>query len=105
MYTEDRDLFVKKLDEIQLKTPVSQAVENMQDALAAARRIGYPVMIRSAYALGGLGSGICPNEEKFIELAESAFTFSPQILVEESLKDGRKSNLRLSVMQTIIALP
>lgn len=90
MYTEDRDLFVKKLDEIQLKTPVSQAVENMQDALAAARRIGYPVMIRSAYALGGLGSGICPNEEKFIELAESAFTFSPQILVEESLKGWKE---------------
>ncbi len=90
MYTEDRDLFVKKLDEIQLKTPVSQAVENMQDALAAARRIDYPVMIRSAYALGGLGSGICPNEEKFIELAESAFTFSPQILVEESLKGWKE---------------
>ena len=90
MYTEDRDLFVKKLDEIQLKTPVSQAVENMQDALVAARRIGYPVMIRSAYALGGLGSGICPNEEKFIELAESAFTFSPQILVEESLKGWKE---------------
>ena len=90
MYTEDRDLFVKKLDEIQLKTPVSQAVENMQDALAAARRISYPVMIRSAYALGGLGSGICPNEEKFIELAESAFTFSPQILVEESLKGWKE---------------
>lgn len=86
MYTEDRDLFVKKLNEIELKTPISQAVENMSDALTAARRIGYPVMIRSAYALGGLGSGICPNEEKFIELAESAFTFSPQILVEESLK-------------------
>ena len=81
MYTEDRDLFVKRLNEIEMKTPVSQAVENMKDALEAARRIGYPVMIRSAYALGGLGSGICPNEENFIELAESAFTFSPQILV------------------------
>ena len=79
MYTEDRDLFVKKLNEVSLKTPVSRAVENMKDALEAARTIGYPVMIRSAYALGGLGSGICPNEEKFIELAESAFTFSPQI--------------------------
>ena len=90
MYTEDRDLFVKKLDEIEMKTPISQAVENMEDALAAARRIGYPVMIRSAYALGGLGSGICPNEEKFIELAESAFTFSPQILVEESLKGWKE---------------
>ena len=90
MYTEDRDLFVKKLDEIEMKTPVSQAVENMEDALQAARKIGYPVMIRSAYALGGLGSGICPNEEKFIELAESAFTFSPQILVEESLKGWKE---------------
>ena len=90
MYTEDRDLFVKKLDEIEMKTPVSQAVENMEDALAAARRIGYPVMIRSAYALGGLGSGIFPDETKFIELAESAFTFSPQILVEESLKGWKE---------------
>ena len=90
MYTEDRDLFVKKLNEIEMKTPVSQAVENMKDALEAARKIGYPVMIRSAYALGGLGSGICPNEEKFIELAESAFTFSPQILVEESLKGWKE---------------
>lgn len=90
MYTEDRNLFVKKLNEIELKTPISQAVENMSDALTAARRIGYPVMIRSAYALGGLGSGICPNEEKFIELAESAFTFSPQILVEESLKGWKE---------------
>ena len=90
MYTEDRDLFVKKLNEVSLKTPVSRAVENMKDALEAARTIGYPVMIRSAYALGGLGSGICPNEEKFIELAESAFTFSPQILVEESLKGWKE---------------
>ena len=90
MYTEDRDLFVKKLNEKSLKTPVNRAVENMKDALEAARTIGYPVMIRSAYALGGLGSGICPDEEKFIELAESAFTFSPQILVEESLKGWKE---------------
>ena len=90
MYTEDRDLFVKKLNEKSLKTPVSRAVENMNAALEAARTIGYPVMIRSAYALGGLGSGICPDEEKFIELAESAFTFSPQILVEESLKGWKE---------------
>ena len=90
MYTEDRDLFVKKLNEKSLKTPVSRAVENMKDALEAARTIGYPVMIRSAYALGGLGSGICPDEEKFIELAESAFTFSPQVLVEESLKGWKE---------------
>ena len=71
MYTEDRDLFVKKLDEINMKTPVSQAVEGMEDAIAAARKIGYPVMVRSAYALGGLGSGICANEEEFLKLAEA----------------------------------
>ena len=90
MYTEDRDLFVKKLDEIELKTPVSQAVENMEDALKAAHTIGFPIMIRSAYALGGLGSGICPDEQAFRELAESAFTFAPQILVEESLKGWKE---------------
>ena len=90
MNTEDRDLFVKKLDEVELKTPVSHAVENMEDALKAAREIGFPIMIRSAYALGGLGSGICPDEKAFIELAESAFTFAPQILVEESLKGWKE---------------
>ena len=90
MNTEDRDLFVKKLDEIGLKTPVSEAVESMDDALAAARKIGFPIMIRSAYALGGLGSGICPDEKAFRELAESAFTFAPQILVEESLKGWKE---------------
>ena len=90
MYTEDRDLFVKKLDEIPMKTPVSQAVESMEDALAAAHRIGFPVMVRSAYALGGLGSGICKDEASFKELAESAFTFSNQILVEESLKGWKE---------------
>jgi carbamoyl-phosphate synthase large subunit len=90
MNTEDRDLFVKKLDEIDLKTPISHAVENMDDALMAARGIGFPIMIRSAYALGGLGSGICPDEKAFIELAESAFTFAPQILVEESLKGWKE---------------
>ena len=90
MNTEDRDLFVRKLNEKELKTPVSQAVENMEDALAAARRIGFPVMIRSAYALGGLGSGICHDEAAFRELAGSAFTFAPQILVEESLKGWKE---------------
>ena len=90
MNTEDRDLFVKKLDEINLKVPVSHAVENMDDALKAAREIGFPIMIRSAYALGGLGSGICPDEKAFVELAESAFTFAPQILVEESLKGWKE---------------
>ena len=90
MYTEDRDLFVKKLDEIEMKTPVSQAVETMEDAIAAAERIGFPVMVRSAYALGGLGSGICQNKEEFVKLAESSFTFSKQILVEESLKGWKE---------------
>ena len=90
MNTEDRDLFVRKLNEKELKTPVSQAVENMEDALAAANRIGFPVMIRSAYALGGLGSGICCDEAAFRELAGSAFTFAPQILVEESLKGWKE---------------
>ena len=90
MNTEDRDLFVKKLTEVDLKVPVSHAVENMDEALKAARSIGFPIMIRSAYALGGLGSGICPDEQKFIEIAESAFTFAPQILVEESLKGWKE---------------
>ena len=90
MYTEDRDLFVKKLDEIPMKTPRSQAVESMEDALKAAHELGFPVMVRSAYALGGVGSGICPDEETFLKLAESAFTFSKQILVEESLKGWKE---------------
>ena len=90
MNTEDRDLFVKKLNEADLKSPVSQAVETMDDAIAAAYRIGFPVMIRSAYALGGLGSGICKDETELRELAGSAFTFAPQILVEESLKGWKE---------------
>ena len=90
MITEDRDLFVKKLNEIDAKTPVSQAVESLEDALTAARRIGYPVMVRSAYALGGLGSGICANEQEFITLCESALAYSKQILVEESLKGWKE---------------
>ncbi|MCQ2213658.1 MAG: carbamoyl-phosphate synthase (glutamine-hydrolyzing) large subunit [Bacteroidaceae bacterium] len=90
MNTEDRDLFVQELNKVDLKVPVSQACENMDDAIAAARRIGYPIMIRSAYALGGLGSGVCPNEKTFTEIAESAFTFAPQVLVEESLKGWKE---------------
>ena len=90
MYTEDRDLFVKKLNEVEVKTPVSQAVESMADAVAAAYRIGFPVMIRSAYALGGMGSGICANETELRNLAESAFAYSKQILVEESLKGWKE---------------
>ena len=90
MYTEDRDLFVKKLNEIEVKTPISQAVESMDDAVAAAYKIGFPVMIRSAYALGGMGSGICKDEAELRTLAESAFAYSSQILVEESLKGWKE---------------
>ncbi len=90
MNTEDRDLFVKELNKIDLKVPVSQACETLEDAVATARRIGYPIMIRSAYALGGLGSGVCPDEKTFMEIAESAFTFAPQVLVEESLKGWKE---------------
>lgn len=90
MITEDRDLFVKKLSEIDAKTPLSYAVENLEDALKAVREIGFPVMVRSAYALGGLGSGICENEKDFIELCKSALSFSSQILVEESLKGWKE---------------
>ena len=90
MITEDRDLFVKKLDEIEAKTPVSQAVETMEDAIEVAHRIGFPVMVRSAYALGGLGSGICNNDDEFKTLCESALAHSKQILVEESLKGWKE---------------
>jgi carbamoyl-phosphate synthase large subunit len=90
MNTEDRDLFVRELNKVPMKTPKSHAVESMDEALEAARSIGYPVMVRSAYALGGLGSGICPDEEAFVKLAESSFTFSKQILVEESLKGWKE---------------
>ena len=90
MNTEDRDLFVKELGKVDLKVPTSQACETLDEAIATARRIGYPIMIRSAYALGGLGSGVCPDEETFKEIAESAFTFAPQVLVEESLKGWKE---------------
>ncbi len=90
MITEDRDLFVKKLNEIAVKTPQSHAVENLKDALKAAHEIGFPIMVRSAYALGGQGSGICNNEEEFVELCKSALSFSSQILVEESLKGWKE---------------
>jgi len=90
MKTEDRDLFTKCLDEIDAKTPISQAVETMEDAVKAAHEIGFPVMVRSAYALGGLGSGICNNLEEFNTLCESSFAYSKQILVEESLKGWKE---------------
>ena len=90
MNTEDRDLFVKKLNEIGVKTPKSIAVESMEDAFKAAEAIGYPLIIRSAYALGGMGSGFCYNEKELKELAENAFSYSNQILVEESLKGWKE---------------
>ncbi len=90
MDTEDRELFVKKLDEINIKTIKSEAVENIVDARRAAAELGYPVIIRAAYALGGLGSGFCDNEEELNVLAEKAFSFSPQVLVEKSLKGWKE---------------
>ena len=90
MATEDRELFVTKLKEIQVKTPVSEAVESMDDAIKAANQIGFPIMVRSAYALGGLGSGITNTIEEFKTLCESSFAYSKQILVEESLKGWKE---------------
>lgn len=90
MDTEDRELFVKKLDEINVKTIKSQAVENIEDAKKAAAELGYPVILRAAYALGGLGSGFCDNEEELISLANKAFSYSPQVLVEKSLKGWKE---------------
>ena len=88
--TEDRELFVEKLDEIDVKTIKSQACENIEDARKAAKELGYPVIIRAAYALGGLGSGFCDNEEELDRIAEKAFAFSPQVLVEKSLKGWKE---------------
>ena len=90
MDTEDRELFVKKLDEIGVKTIKSQACDNIEDARKAAASLGYPVILRAAYALGGLGSGFCDNEEELNKLAEKAFAFSPQVLVEKSLKGWKE---------------
>ena len=90
MDTEDRELFVKKLDEIHVKSIKSHAVNNIEDALAAASELGYPVILRAAYALGGLGSGFCDNPEELIKLGEKAFSYSPQVLVEKSLKGWKE---------------
>jgi carbamoyl-phosphate synthase, large subunit len=90
MDTEDRELFVRKLDEIDVKTIKSEAVNNIVDARRAAEELGYPIIIRAAYTLGGLGSGFCDNEEELNVLAEKAFSFSPQILVEKSLKGWKE---------------
>ena len=88
--TEDRELFVEKLDEIGVKTIKSEACENMEQARKATAELGYPVIIRAAYALGGLGSGFADNEEELVKLAEKAFSFSPQVLVEKSLKGWKE---------------
>ena len=90
MDTEDRELFVKKLDEIGVKTIKSEAVNTVADALEAAERLGYPVIVRAAYALGGLGSGFCDNEQELVALTEKALSFSPQVLVEKSLKGWKE---------------
>ena len=90
MNTEDRDLFARKLDEISVKTIQSHAVETTEDARRAAQELGYPVIIRAAYALGGLGSGFCDNEAELDELCSKAFAFSPQVLVEKSLKGWKE---------------
>ena len=90
MDTEDRELFVERLDEIHVKTIKSEAVEDIEGARRAAKELGYPVIIRAAYALGGLGSGFCDNEEELDRLAEKAFSFSPQVLVEKSLKGWKE---------------
>ena len=90
MDTEDRELFVKKLDEIGVKTIKSEAVSTTADAIAAAAELGYPVIVRAAYALGGLGSGFCDNEEELTALVEKALSFSPQVLVEKSLKGWKE---------------
>lgn len=88
--TEDRELFVHKLDEINVKTIKSEAVNTVADAIQAAATLGYPVIVRAAYALGGLGSGFCDNEQELIALAEKALSFSPQVLVEKSLKGWKE---------------
>ena len=90
MDTEDRELFVKKLDQIGVKTIKSEAVESIDDAVAAAAELGYPVIVRAAYALGGLGSGFCDDEEQLRSLVEKALSFSPQVLVEKSLKGWKE---------------
>ncbi len=88
--TEDRELFVEKLNEIGVKTIKSEACESIEQARKAAEELGYPVILRAAYALGGLGSGFCDNEEELDKLAEKAFSFSPQVLVEKVLRGGKR---------------
>ena len=109
MDTEDRELFVEKLDEINIKTIKSEAVSTVEGAIAAAEDLGYPVIVRAAYALGGLGSGFCDNREQLVPLVEKALSFSPQVLVEKSLKgwkeirleDGKEGWLPASAIEVI----
>ena len=90
MNTEDRDLFIQQLDAIDVKTIKSEAVDSIDKAIVAAREVGYPVIVRAAYALGGLGSGFCDNEEELVHLVEKALSFSPQVLIEKSLKGWKE---------------
>ena len=115
MDTEDRELFVKKLDQIDVKTIKSHAVENIEDAKKAAEDLGYPVILRAAYALGGLGSGFCDNESELEALAQKAFSYSPQVLVEKSLKGWKEieyevvrdrfDNLGIHTGESIVVAP
>jgi len=105
MDTEDRDLFVQRLSEVDIKTIRSVATESIEDARKAAAEIGYPVILRAAYALGGLGSGFCDNEKELNELAEKAFSFSPQVLVEKSLRGWKEIEFEVVRDKTGVCLP
>ena len=110
MNTEDRELFIGKLNEINVKTIKSEACETIEQARQAAAELGYPVILRAAYALGGLGSGFCDNEEELNKLAEKAFSFSPQVLVEKSLKGWKEIEYEVvrdlfSVLVCILVFP
>lgn len=101
MDTEDRDLFVKKLDQIDVKTIKSHAVGSIEDAVTAAAELGYPIIVRAAYALGGLGSGFCDNEQELRVLAEKALAYSTQLLVEKSLKGWKEVEYEVD-MRTLV---
>jgi len=105
MDTEDRDLFVQRLSEVDIKTIRSVATESIEEARKAASEIGYPVILRAAYALGGLGSGFCDNEQELNELAEKAFSFSPQVLVEKSLRGWKEIEFEVVRDKTGVCLP
>mgnify|MGYP001752479793 FL=1 len=98
--TEDREIFANKLREIDVKTPRSIAANSMEEAIAASKELGFPIIVRAAYTLGGLGSGFCSDEEELRKLAASAFSYSPQVLIEESLKGWKEA-----VSYTHLTLP